>query len=212
MSRCYTGNRDDQRVYGFGCGSQYTTGQRDSTGKADTVYGQDSGKPNKMWGLEGFVACNWEIMDNIGCNIKSFASWKANKRPDNGADDVVDGIYHIYDMHTDSERVVQGLMTQAQGWPGYDIARVRHGRYCDTLTSSQNSDNSKWSTNYACGSYMAHNKGRVVGRAGNSANSNGGLVCSYAGYASSVSSTNDGVRLAFDGVLGNESEIDSELA
>jgi hypothetical protein len=212
LSRCYTGNRDDQRVYGFGCGSQYTTGQRDSTGKADTVYGQDSGKPNKMWGLEGFVACNWEIMDNIGCNIKSFASWKANKRPDNGADDVVDGIYHIYDMHTDSERTVQGLMSQAQGWPGNDIARVRHGRYCDTLTSALNSDTSKWSTNYACGSYMTHSKGRVVGRARGNAVSDGGLVFSFALSASSNSVTNDGVRLAFDGVLANESDIDSETA
>jgi hypothetical protein len=212
LSRCYTGNRDDQRVYGFGCSSQYTTGQRDSTGKADTVYGQDSGKPNKMWGLEGFVGCNWEIMDNIGCNIKSFASWKANKRPDNGADDVVDGIYHIYDMRTDSERTVQGLMSQAQGWPGNDIARVKHGRYCDTLTSALNSDTSKWSTNYACASYMTHSKGRVVGRAYYSANSVGGLVYSYAGDASSVSDTGVGVRLAFDGVLANESDIDSEIA
>lgn len=212
LSRCYTGNRDDQRVYGFGCGSQYTTGQRDSTGKADTVYGQDSGKPNKMWGLEGFVGCNWEIMDNIGCNIKSFASWKANKRTDNGADDVVDGVYHIYDMRTDSERTVQGLMSQAQGWPGYDIARVRHGRYCDTLTSALNSDTSKWSTNYACGSYMTHSKGRVVGRASLNAHSNGGLVCSNASLASSGSVTYVGVRLAFDGVLANESDIDSETA
>lgn len=212
LSRCYTGNRDDQRVYGFGCGSQYTTGQRDSTGKADTVYGQDSGKPNKIWGLEGFVACNWEIMDNIGCNIKSFASWKANKRSDNGADDVVDGIYHIYDMHTDSERTVQGLMSQAQSWPGNDVARVRHGRYCDTLTSALNSDTSKWSTNYACGSYMAHSKARVVGRADNNANSYGGLVYSDAHGASSGSGANGGVRLAFDGVLANESDIDSEIA
>ena len=212
LSRCYTGNRDDQRVYGFGCGSQYTTGQRDSTGKADTVYGQDSGLPNKMWGLEGYVACNWEVMDNIGCNIKSFASWKANKRTDNGADDVVDGIYHIYDMHTDSERTVQGLMSQAQGWPGNDMARVRHGRYCDTLTSSLNSDTSKWSTNYACGSYMAHSKGRCVGRAGSYADSYGGLVCSNALNASSNSYAGYGVRLAFDGVLANESDIDSEIA
>ncbi|MCH4241685.1 MAG: hypothetical protein LKF81_07250 [Prevotella sp.] len=212
LSKCYTGNRDDQRFYGFGCGCQYATGQRDSTGKADTVYGQDSGKPNKILGLEGFVGCNWEIMDNIGCNIKSFASWKANKRTDNGADDVVDGIYHIYDMHTDSERTVQGLMSQAQGWTGNDIARVRHGRYCDTLTSSLNSDTSKWSTNYACASYMAHSKGRCVGRANFGADSDGGLVYSDASYASSYSNSNSGVRLAFDGVLANESDIDSEIA
>lgn len=211
LSRCYTGNRDDQRVYGFGTGSQYVTGQTDRTGKADTVYGTGNGI-NKIWGIEGYVGCNWEVMDNIGCNIKSFVSWKASKRADNNADDPVDGIYHIYDMHTDSERVVQGLMTQAQGWPGNDIARVRHGRYCDTLTSSFNNDTSKWSTNYACASYMAHNKGRVVGRANSAAHSNGGLVCSSAVSASSNSNTGVGVRLAFDGVLGNESEIDSELA
>ena len=212
LSRCYTGNRDDQRVYGFGRSSQYTTGQRDSTGKADTVYGQDSGKLNKIWGLEGFVACNLEIMDNIGCNIKSFASWKANKRPDNGADDVVDGIYHIYDMRTDTDRTVQGLMSQAQDWSGYDVARVRHGRYCDTLASSFNNDVSKWSTNYACGSYKTQSKGRVVGRASDNAGSNGGLVYSNASIASSRANTNVGVRLAFDGELANESDIDSETA
>lgn len=40
-------------------------------------------------------------------------------------------------------------------------------------------------------------KGRVVGRAGGNANSNGGLVCSSADVASSGSRTGGGVRLAF---------------
>ena len=207
LSRCYTGNRDDQRVYGFGCGARYTTGQCDSIGKTDTVNGADSGKPNKIWGLEGFVGCNWELMDNIGCNIKTFASWKASKRAENYSDDMVDAVYHIYDPRTKTERTVQGITTN-----GYEIARIKHGRFCDTLASATNNDSQKFSTCHASAYYYSASKGRCVGRASSYASASGGLVYSYAYYASSYSSTYVGVRLAFDGEIANESDVDSEIA
>ena len=54
--------------------------------------------------------------------------------------------------------------------------------------------------------------GRCVGRSSNNANANGGLVYAYASNGSSDSYTNNGVRLAFTGVLENESEIDPTMS
>ena len=50
--------------------------------------------------------------------------------------------------------------------------------------------------------------GRCVGRSGVNAGAGGGLVYASPGYGSSNSNSDNGVRLAFTGVLENESEID----
>lgn len=207
LSRCWSGNRNDQGVYGYGSGTQYDTGQRDTMGKTDTVYGTDTGIPNKIWGIEGFVGSNWEVMDNVGVNIKDFASWKANRRGNGNTEDPTDGQWHIADARTREERVVPCVKTT-----GYNIARVRHGRYCDTIASSTSDDNSKFSTFYAA-SYVYNQNGRglCVGRAGYNARAVGGLVFASANYASSYSWGDYGVRLAFDGELANESDIDSDI-
>ena len=107
LSKAITGNRDDQRVYGFGNPPEYTTGVRDNIGAGSTVYGVHSGV-TKVLGLEGFVGCIWEVMDCIGVNITNFKTWLRNHRPQAGN---VDGKWHIYDPFTDTERVVQGDAT-----------------------------------------------------------------------------------------------------
>lgn len=198
LSLCWSGNRDDQSVYGFGCGSQYTTGSKDKTGM-DTINGVHSGA-NKVWNVEGAVACNYEVMDFYGVNISTFKEWKASKRSQVGP---VDGNAHIYDPHTDTERVVP-YPTQS----GYNIARIRLGRFCDIIASSVNNDTSKWVTCFCAVTYYSGAPGRCVGRASVNAIAYGGLVYSNAAHASSYSYSYLGVRLAFSGILSNDAEID----
>lgn len=204
LSRCYYGNKDDQRIYGFGYwNSGYTTGMKDSIGKADTKYSENG--INKIWGLEGFVGCMWEIMDNIGVNINTFAAWKANKRPDNDNTLPIDHKWRIYDSNNKTERVVQGLNIT-----NYNIMRVKHGRYCDIIASSFSTDRSSYSTGYAAEQQYSQLRGRCVHRACYSTSAHGGLVYAYASSASSSSNSDYGARLAFDGELENENEIDED--
>ena len=201
LSRCWCGDRDDQAVYGQGISAGYETGQLDSLGKRDSQRTLHS--MNKIWGLEAWVACNWEFMDYVGVNISNFEDWKKAHRPVSGT---TNAKWHIYDPHTQTERVVQGLFSGS----GYDIARLKHGRYCDIIPSSVNSDNSVYSTCYAAGFWYTHSPGRVVGRAYDNANPHGGCVYAYANYDSSRSHTYVGARLAFSGEFANESEIDPD--
>lgn len=201
LSRCWCGDRDDQAVYGRGTSAQYTTGALDNRGKRDTT--SNSGI-NKIWGLEGWVACNWEVMDYVGVNIDSFMQWHKKSRPQSGG---VNAIWHIYDPNTDTERTVQGLSKS-----GFCIARLKHGRYCDIIASSCNSDSSKWNTCYAAVNYYSSAGGRVVGRALNFALAYGGCVFANAFNASTLSSTSVGARLAFNGQFENESAVDTEIA
>lgn len=203
--RCWYGNRNDQYVIGFGTGSQYTTGTKDSKGMNDTVYGVDTGV-NKFWGIEGVIACNWEILDNVGVNISTFKEWKALKRSDSVNTMPIDGKFHIYDPHTDTERVVQGLTSGG----GNNIARLKHGRYCDYIPSATTTDTSKYSLSYGAGFWYSAVRGRVVGRASYSASAYGGFVCADAVFASSHSGSSSGARLAYCGAFDNESDIDEE--
>ena len=127
-------------------------------------------------------------MDFIGVNISTFKEWKANKRPQTGA---VDGIAHIYDPRTDTERTVPYCTSS-----GYNIARLVIGKYCDVLASKTNTDNRKFVTCFCAANYYTGTSGRCVGRANNNANANGGLVYANANNASSNSNTNNGARLA----------------
>ena len=201
LSLCWCGNRDDQSVYGFGTGSQYITGNKNKIGK-DTIYGKHSGT-NKVWNVEGAIACNWEIMDFIGVNISTFKEWKANKRPQTGT---VNDIAHIYDPRTDTERTVKYPTGSVN-----NIARLKMGRFCDYIASSVSTDISKYVMSFCAGTWYSASSGRCVGRANNGASAYGGLVYASAYYAASYSSTGHGARLAFSGALTNDAEIDKQI-
>ena len=202
LSLCWCGNRDDQSVYGNGSTSMYITGNKNKIGK-DTIYGKHSGI-NKLWNVEGAIACNLEVMDFIGVNISTFKEWKANMRPQTGT---VNGIAHIYDPRTDTERTVKYPTTQS----GYDIARVKLGRFCDVIASSINIDGSKFVTGFCAASNYTEASGGCVVRAGLYGRANGGLVYAEAGRASSYSAGFYGARLAFSGELTNDAEIDKQI-
>ncbi len=190
-----TGTRDIQAYAGYGCGSQYTTGANNfnSYGKVTRKYtGSNIG--NIIFGLQNFVGCNWEIMDHIAANVTSFTSFKKNKRVGIPTDPI-NAVYHIRDPFTIEERTIQGQSTNS----GYCVARVKFGRFCDVIASRFSTDNSKWNKNYSDGQWYTADRGRCVGRSGLSAHSHGGLVYSYAVYASSYSYTHFGSRLAFSG-------------
>ncbi len=206
LSMAYYGDLDDQRIYGFGTGAQWTTGQHDTLGRLDTIWNKDSGT-NMVFGLEGFIACNWEAMDYAGVNIPSFKEWKKKYRTDSDNTYPVDAKWHIYDPFTDTERVVQGLADS-----DHCIARTAHGRYCDVIARSVNADDSKWNIRYAARNHYTGMRGRVVGRANYYERADGGLVYTNASAASSYSGTYYGVRLGFDGDFENESEIAPEMA
>lgn len=189
-----TGNRNDQEVIGNGCSSGYTTGQTNAIGKSSTSRASGC---NKLLGLEGFIACNYEWMDNIAFNVQSWLSFKKGAcNPVSG--DKVDYKFHIYDPISKTDREVSA---PSQG-SGCNVARVRNGRFCDTTVSKFDmSDSSKFITYYACYSSTNGSTGRVVGRANSSANASGGLAYAYTNNASSFSYTYYGSRLAFRGEI-----------
>lgn len=200
LSLCWCGQKDDQSYYGFGCSSQYATGQRDTMGNSDTTGASNT--PNLVWGLEGFIACTYEVMDYIGMNIPTFKAWKAAKRTDGNIGSVTYGLMHIYDEYTDTERTVQAVTTS-----GLCISRIVLGRHCDVIASSGYS-NGRWDTGYCATFWYNGSLGRCVGRSYNYADADGGLVFASSDDGSAYSDTHNGVRLAFTGDFENESEID----
>lgn len=194
-----TGNRNDQEVIGQGTSSGYTTGSTNSIGKSNT---QKASGVNKLLGLEGFIACNFEWMDNIAINVASWSSFKKYACVAT-SDDKTDYTFHIYDPICNKERTVTAPSEGSQ----YNVARIRGGRYCDTIVSKfDTSDNSMFITYFSCYSFVSSGTGRVVGRAGSNAYAYGGLAYASTGFVSSGSLTNCGSRLAFRGDIVEVSE------
>ena len=194
------GNRDAQEQCGYGTSSQYTTGKWDSLGNGTTVRGS-SNVGNKILGLENFIGCNSEWMDNVAINIANWESFIKNKSLGVSGDDPTNAIWHIYNPIDKTERTVQGINAT-----GYCIGRVKFGRHADVIASRVTSDNSKWNQNYSDCQYYTHSFGRSVLRSGSNSNAYGGLAYAHANNESSYSSTYHGARLAFRGEIIIESD------
>lgn len=188
-----TGNRDAQLLCGYGRASGGSTGTQDLLGNTDSKRATAS-NGNKCLGFENFFGCTWEVMDNVGVNIRSWAQWKSDHCVDNNTFDPIDAVWHIYDPISKTERTVQGITSS-----GVCIGRVKHGRFCDVIASKCTSDSSVWASNYTDGQWYSASRGRVVGRSSLDSHAYGGLVYAYAGGASSDSYSNSGSRLAFRG-------------
>jgi len=197
-----TGTRDIQALCGRGCGSGYTCGSQTINGKNinawgnKTVTGVTSNVGNLMFGIQNFVACNYEWMAHVAVNVSSFKDWKAKKCPTDDGSYPIDAKWHIYDVVNDTERVVQGINAS-----GYCIGRVRFGRFMDTIASKLTNDNSAWNRNYSDGFYYTHSRCRVVGRANGYAYAYGGLVYASANNVSTNLNSSYGSRLAFSGPI-----------
>ena len=188
------GNRNDQEITGMGVSSGYITGGTDAIGKANT---NKSASLTKTLGLEGFIACNYEWMTNIAFNVKSWKSFVKNACIATSVD-TTDYTFHIYDPITDTERTVKA----PSDYTTHNVARVKNGRFCDTIVSKYDpTDSSRFVTYYCCYASTNGSTGRVVGRASNSASAGGGLAYAYTLAASSYSYSHYGSRLAFRGEI-----------
>ena len=186
------GDRDAQDRCGFGQGSGGQTGDKDSLGNATSVRG-NSNNGNKVLGFESFMGCTLEWMDNIAVNVSSYRDFLLAHCEQGSY--TVNHKWHIYNPLTGTERVVQGI-----NFTGAEIARVRHGRFCDIIASKSYSD-SNYATYYADQQAYATTSGRVVGRASHNSGAGGGLAFASAYYASSYSGSSHGSRLAFRGAI-----------
>ena len=185
------GDRDVQAQCGYGLSSQYTTGANglNSYGNITRIY-NGSNIGNLIFGIQNFVGCNSEWMDNVAVNVESVAAMRKNKFATTSSFPI-DGKWHIRNPYTKTERVVQGVTDSS----GYCIGRVKFGRYADVISSRMTTDNSKWNKWYSDGQWYSAERSRVPLRSNNNANAYGGLVYANANNAGSNSNTNNGVRL-----------------
>lgn len=191
------GDRDVQAQCGYGLSSQYTTGANglNSYGNITRIYnGGNIG--NLIFGIQNFVGCNSEWMDNVAVNVDSVAAMRKNKFATTSSFPI-DGKWHIRNPYTKTERVVQGVTDSS----GYCIGRVKFGRYADVISSRMTTDNSKWNKWYSDGQWYSAERSRVPLRSSGNAVAYGGLVCAYANGAGSYSLSYSGVRLAFRGAV-----------
>ena len=191
------GDRDVQAQCGYGCGSQYTTGANsfNSYGNVTRIY-NGSNIGNVIFGIQNFVGCNSEWMDNVAVNVESVAAMRKNKFALISSFPS-DGKWHIRNPYTKTERIVQGVTDST----GYCIGRVKFGRYADVISSRMTTDNSKWNKWYSDGQWYSAERSRVPLRSDSNAFANGGLVFAFASYAGSSSFSFHGVRLAFRGAV-----------
>ena len=198
------GDRDIQAQCGYGYGSRvYTTGAdgADSFGNI-TRPGVTTGMlGNIIFGLQNFVGCCNELMDNVAINVPSYKQFVQDKRVANNKYPK-DFKWHIYDPRKESERTVQGV-TQS----GYCIARVRWGRYADIIASKTLPDNEMFNMYYSDVQWTGSTPGSVICRGGDFILQGGGLTAVYTSRQSSYSSPNYCTRLAYRGKI---EIIDSE--
>lgn len=191
------GTRDVQSVVGRGSTSysSLTNGHLDSVGMGDTSYGSSNTTAgNKILGYEDFVAVLWECMDNVAVNVPTYRSaFQAAMVSQSSYP--INGIWHIFDPVTQTERTVQGRTES-----GNCIVRMRHGRFCDVIASKTAAD-STWAKWYTDAHYYTADRCRCVGRSNSNAYAHGGLVYAYAVYAFSFSGSSSGARLAFRGKI-----------
>ena len=186
------GRRNSQGVNGTGVGAGTNTGGTDSTSEPSPFRETASGRPRTM-GLEDWWGNVSEWMDNVALNIPSYDAFYKN-RSVAPTGSPVDAVWHIK-MPDGSERKVVGV-----NMSGQEIARVRHGRFCDVVPS-RGVSNSSYNTYYCDSQEYTHSVGRCVLRSGNNTYSNVGFVCCLANNDASFSYAFYGSRLAFRGEI-----------
>lgn len=130
------GNRDSQYLCGsgYGVGSRYSsqtyesteyTGMRDADGKSN-IY--NNGSSPKVLGIEGFISMWAEYLDNMVANATDYATFMQHRQNDT-SDYALDGIIHIFDPWTKTERTVLSIVNSGL------VRRVKFGRYADVVAS-----------------------------------------------------------------------------
>ena len=191
------GNRDSTKLLGAGKSAGGNTGTMNASGNSSsTDLANTSGSGNKCLGFESFFGCTYEFMDMVAVNVSTFIQAYKDKFPTGNTSHPINAVWHIYDPIRGTERTVQGITTS-----GYNIARVKNGRFCDVIASKCSGDNSAFVTYYGDNNHYSASRCRVVGRASSNAKVYGGVVYAYAVDAWSISYTYNGSRLAFRGQI-----------
>ena len=188
-----SGTTNEQSVVGNG-GHDSILNKLDSIGMADS---NNTGNTlNSILGLKHYVGCDSEWMDYIAFNVPSYEAFYKAKCTENDSSYPIDYTAHIYDPVNKTERTVK--IVDASN--GNCVVRIVHGAKCDVLPSRvHKGDTSMYVTHYAAGFWISGSRGRCVLRSGNSSNAHSGLAYAFASYASSVSYSSYGARLAFRG-------------
>ncbi len=201
------GTRDVQGRCGMGLNND---GGNVASGGYDTLnpngfstYPSSGGTPpkgNLVWGLQNYIGCGSEWLENVAVNISSWKSFRRNRYIEK-PNDPVNYIWHIYNPVSDEERTVQ-----AAGSSNFCIGKVRFGLHADIIPSQTTSDNSRFSQHYSDYYETSNGRGRVVLHSNNGAGAWAGLIsaCSHcSSYTSRIITSRlsayGGARLAFRG-------------
>lgn len=193
------GTRDIETIVGRGSNASMSTGVRNDIAFGDSsFYAQN--QHNKMWGLECWTGSSFEWMDKGSFNTPSFAAFKKAKRLENSSYEN-DKYFNILQQDGIERRVKAAETNQAT-----NVARVRFGRYCDSVVGSFTGDTS-FVTCYGAVQIIDSNKGKVLGRSFGNANVEAGVVAISTRNPSSTSLSTSGARLCFFGEIENEDEL-----
>ena len=186
------GRRNSQSVNGAGVNGPSTTGGTNNTLEPSPLRETTTGRPRTM-GLEDWWGNIFEWIDGAVINVPSWKAYYKN-HGEAPAGSTVNGIWHIH-MPDGTERKVQGLNNATIY---INIARMRHGRYCDVIPSKAYVNNA-YNTFYCDGWVYQARTGRCLLRSGNNTSASFGIVYCNADYDSAYSGTDTGARLAFKG-------------
>ena len=197
------GDRNIQAKCGYGrntreIGTETLKGKKINAWGNCTLFNNESSKTNLMFGIQGFVGILAEQLANVVINVPTFKQWKAAKYIAGGSSYKIDHRWHIYDPQTDTERVVKGITGV---YTAYCIARVRFGRFMDTVPGRLLADSSVMSTNYSDGFMYEPRLASVVLRSGFAGYAESGLVHFNARGAANSSNYVYGARLAYSGEI-----------
>lgn len=193
------GTRNVESVVGEGGLAGYTTGIGNSFAYGDTdkssmepASANTAAQTNKIWGIEGWTGSVHEWMDNACFNAGSFRAFILNHRIANPSWSV-DYKYCILNQDG-TERKVKGKSGGTA-----NVARVRFGRFCDIVAASYTSLNS--ASCYTAFQNGYNYRGRILGRSGNSAGAQGGVIFINTGTNPSGGYSNCGARLCYNGEI-----------
>lgn len=203
------GDRNIQAKCGYGnntkeIGTETLKGKKINAWGNCTLFHNESSKTTLMFGIQGFVGILAEPLANVVINVPTFKQWKAAKYIAGGSSYKIDHRWHIYDPQTDTERVVKGITGV---YTAYCIARVRFGRFMDTVPGRLLADSSVMSTNYSDGFMYEPHLASVVLRSGYVGYADNGLVHFNARGVANSSNYVYGARLAYSGEIVFDDEV-----
>lgn len=180
MAMCIKGTRDMQACCGYGALGLTSGGYDNSSPNGFSVY-PPAIPGNNIWGLQNYIGCIAECLDNVAMNVASFRAFRKNRSLP-ATSDPYDYRWVIFNPATGEERKVQcvtGTVTN-----GVCISKFRWGRHCDITPSQTTPSHADWSLYTGDVYYCSPNgAGRILIRSGRP-NAQAGLCSIQTGVGS----------------------------